>query len=658
MLHTSLTTYLVALFTLVMALTAVGCRGPKLATADEQMARGEYFDGSRTYRKVYNGTKRDERLLRAEIAWKMAECHRILGQSARASAAYQNAIRYGYPDSTAQLRLAQSLHAEGKYQPAIKAYDDFLALAPGNSEAVNGRDGASQALAAKERKSRYVVRNAKLFNSRRSDFAPAFSSDQLFFTTTNEKALGDNKSEVTGMKRGDIWFARKNERGEWQRPEAVEGELNSEHDEGVCSFSPDGSTMYLTRAVRRPSADTRTEIYSSSRSDAKWSAPVLVEITSDTVSNHAHPAVSPSGEWLYFSSDMPGEGGRDLWRINLKDRSGTLENLGPWINTPGDELFPYCRTDSILYFASDGHPGLGGLDLFKATLTPSGGWKVENLGAPVNSPADDFGIAFEDTSREAGYFSSNRGDARGYDHLFAFELPDLRVLISGYVVDADDEPVPAAVIRIVGNDGSNQKAVARDDGSFSFPLERGVSYVMLAGAKGYLNARQAFTSDTAEEDAEYNVDFVLAAVGKPNIVENIFYDYDKATLRPESTAALDSLAQLLRDNPNITIEMASHTDRVGSDEYNIGLSQRRAASVVDYLIAAGIPADRLQAQGYGRSRPKTVTKRLAKQYPQFAEGTSLTEEFILTLSEEDRQAADQINRRTEFEVLTTDYGAF
>lgn len=638
-----------------MTLLIQGCRGASLALADEQMARGEYFDASRTYRKIYNKTKRDDRLLRAEIAYKMGQCHYRLSQNARAAAAFQNAIRYGYPDSTALLLMARSLHADGKYADAIKAYDNFLAIAPGSQSALSGRDGASMALAAKGQKSRYIVRNAKLFNSRRSDFSPMFSGDMLYFTTTNEKVTGDNKSEITGMKRGDVWLSRKNEQGQWQRPEPAEGEMNTEHDEGVISFSPDGQTMYLTRAVRKPTSDSGTAIYTSRRSDAKWSAPVLFEITSDTVSNHAHPAVSPSGEWLYFSSDMPGEGGRDIWRINIRDRAGSLENLGPWINTPGDEVFPYCLTDSIIYFSSDGHPGLGGLDIFKATMTRSGGWKVENMSAPVNSPADDFGITFENPQREAGYFSSNRGDARGYDHIFSFELPDLKILISGYVVDTDEEPVAGAVIRIVGDDGSNQKAIARNDGSFSFPLQRGVSYVMLAGAKGYLNAKQEFTSDTAEEDAEYNVDFMLASVTKPNIVENIFYDFDKATLRPESTKALDELAQLLRDNPNITILMGAHTDRVGTDAYNNALSERRAKSVVDYLIAAGIAPDRLSHQGYGKSRPKTVTKRINKEYPQFPEGTVLDEEYVLLLSDEDREAADQINRRTEFEVLSTDY---
>jgi len=480
------------------------------------------------------------------------------------------------------------------------------------------------------------------------------SEDVLYFTTTNEKVTGTKKSEITGMKKGDIWMTRKNEKGEWQRPETVEGELNTENDEGVISFTPDGQTMYLSRARREPNAHTGVEIYTSQRSDAKWSAPVKYEITADTISSYGHPAVSPDGKWLYFTSDMPGgSGGKDIWRVNIQERVGSLENLGEFINTPGDEMFPYVRTDSLLYFASDGHPGFGGLDIFKATLTPSGGWKVENMGAPMNSAADDFGITFG--KGESGFFSSNRTDGRGYDHIYSFVLPDLEIWISGWVLDKDEEPVPNAVIRIVGNDGSNQKAVAKPDGSFRFPLQRGISYVMLAGAKGYLNAKQEFTSDTAEEDAEYGVDFILASIHKPVVVDNIFYDFDKATLRPESKTALDELAQVLRDNPNVTIEMASHTDRMGTDEYNIDLSGRRAKSVIDYLISVGIKPDRLQSQGYGESRPKTITKKLARLYPQFKEGDVLTEEYILALPEADQEVADQINRRTEFQVLSINY---
>lgn len=651
------------LFAILGVLLVGGCKGVKLKDADEQLARGEFNDASKSYRKVYNRlTKREDRPLRGEVAYKLATCYRRLNQATRAAASYQNAIRYQYPDSMAWYWLGRSLQADGKYTQAIQAYRTFLEWQPDNLLAKEGLKGSMRAEAAKkEPKSRYIVKNAKIFNSRRADFSPMYldkSLDQLYFTTTNEKVTGDNRSEITGMKKSDIWVAKKNERGEWMRPEPVEGELNSEMDEGIVSFSPDGQTMYLTMARRAPESSTTVEIYTSKRSDASWSAPVKFEVIADTLSAMGHPAVSPDGRYLYFSSDMPGGfGGKDIWRINLMDRAGSLENLGPQINTPGDEMFPYMRNDTTMYFSSDGHPGFGALDLFIARQNSTRDfWSVENMGIPMNSSGDDFGITFGEG--ESGFFSSNRGDGKGYDHIYTFELPELKISISGWVVDKDDEPVPNAVIRIVGNDGSNQKEVARDDGSFKFKLERGVKYVMLAGAQGYLNVKQEFESDMAEEDAEYGVDFVLAAIDKPQVVENIFYDFDKATLRPESKEALDEMAQMLADNPNVTIEMSSHTDRKGSNEYNDRLSERRAKSVVDYLIAAGVDSRRLTWKGYGESQPKKVTKRINKEFPQFEEGQVLDEEFIESLDPEQQEVADQINRRTEFQVTSTTFDIF
>ena len=278
------------------------------------------------------------------------------------------------------------------------------------------------------------------------------------------------------------------------------------------------------------------------------------------------------------------------------------------------------------------------------------------MGLPINSQGDDFGITFG--PGETGFLSSNRGDAKGHDHIYSFELPDIHITISGWVLDRDEEPVANAIIRIVGDDGSNQKQVARDDGSFKFNLDRGVKYVMKAGAPGYLNVKQEFESDIAEEDADYAVDFILAAINKPQVVENIFYDFDKATLRPESKAALDEMAQILRENPNVTIEMGAHTDRKGTDEYNINLSNRRAQSVIDYLISAGIAADRLFSKGIWRIHTQDRHQAHQPGIPQFPEGTVLDEKYIETLSPEDQDAADQINRRTEFQVLSIDYEMF
>lgn len=649
---------LLLLTTILLAGGLGGCKSAKLSDADDARLRGEYFDAQKIYRKIYNRlTKREERPLRGEVAFKLAECYRRLNMHPNAAAAYQNAIRYEYPDSTVFYYLGRALQADGKYAQAMDAYAKYLEWKPGNDLALEGLKGCRIALASKDSKTRYIVKNAKLFNSQRADYAPMYldkNYDQLYFTTTSEKATGEKHSEITGMKKGDIWFARKNEQGQWERPQPVEGELNTDADEGVIAFSPDGQTMYLTRAIRSETANTTVEIYTSRRSEATWSAPQKFEIIADTISAMGHPSVSPDGRFLYFSSDMPGGyGGKDLWRINIQERSGSLENLGPQINTAGDEMFPYMRSDSLLYFSSDGHPGFGGLDIFKATLNSTGDrWSIDNMGKPINSQGDDFGITFG--PGETGFFSSNRGDARGRDHIYSFELPELNITISGWVVDKDDEPVPNAVIRIVGDDGSNQKEIARDDGSFRFRLGRGVRYVMQAGAKGYLNQKQEFTSDSEEADADYGVDFVLASISKPQVVENIFYDFDKATLRPESKEGLDELAQLLKDNPHVSIEMSSHTDRWGPDDYNLSLSDRRAKSVVDYLVGAGISPARLTWKGYGETRPKVVTKRIAKEFPQFEEGTELTESFIETLSEEDQEAADQINRRTELQVTAID----
>lgn len=646
---------------LLLTAVAAGCRTPKLSEADAQFQRGEYYDASVTYKKVYNKLrKKEERPQRGEVAFKMGRCYRLLNMSARASAAFQNALRYEYPDSTTHFMLAQALHADGKYAAALRSYDKYLEFCPDDSLAINCAEGCRTAQEIRARGSRYVVKQAKLFNSRRADFCPMYlgaDCDQIYYTSTTEKATGDKKSEITGMKNADVFFSKKNEKGEWERPEPVEGELNTEFDEGIVAFSPDAQTMYLTKARRELNAPTSVEIYTSTRSDAKWSAPVKFEITADTLSTFGHPAVSPDGEYLYFVSDMPGGyGDKDIWRISLKERQGSLVNLGPDINTEGNDDFPYVRSDGSLYFSSDGHPGMGGLDIFRATAVGYPAdlrWKVENMGFPINSAGDDFGITFG--KGEDGFFSSNRGDARGYDHIYSFEYDPVRITIEGLVMDKDEEPVKNAIIRIVGNDGSNQKEVARDDGSFSFALQRGVKYVMLAGAKGYLNQKQEFASDSTMEDANYWVEFILPSISKPSVVENIFYDYDKADLRPESKTALNELIAVLHDNPNVTIEMASHTDRWGSDAYNIDLSERRAKSVVDYLVENGISRDRLQPHGYGKSRPKTVTKRIARLYPQFKEGDILTEEFIKTLSEEDQQAADQINRRTEFSVLSLTY---
>ncbi|MBQ7471940.1 MAG: OmpA family protein [Prevotella sp.] len=529
--------------------------------------------------------------------------------------------------------------------------------------AKNGLASAQQAPQWKKEGSRYTVKRMDIFNSRRADYSPMLwgdNSERFYFTSTRNEAQGDELSGITGTKAGDIFFSEKDDKGKWSRPEVVSGGLNTDYDEGACSFSPDGREMYLTQCKTDPSYPRYAEIVKSTRSDASWGKANSVNITADTLSSYAHPAISPDGQWLYFCSDMPGgKGGLDIWRIRLTSAGlGGVENLGAPINTSGDEMFPTFRPNGDLYFSSDGHPGMGGLDIFIAKVDPkTRRYVLEHPGYPLNSQGDDFGMTFEGPHNR-GYFSSNRGDGRGWDHIYSFENPEIVQTVKGWVYEIDGYELPAAVVHFVGNDGTNEKLSVRSDGSFTKVVKPGVEYAILATCKGYLNHKEEIAIKPAKESEEHVLQFPLASITAPVLIDNIFYDFDKATLRPESTKALDELVELLNENPNVTIELSAHCDYKGSTEYNKGLAQRRAESVVNYLIEHGIAEDRLSPVGYGKEKPKTIRKKLASKYKWLKEGDVLTEEFIKALSEEKQEICNQLNRRTEFIVLRTTYGMF
>ena len=651
----------ILLFLLIVStlLSFNACKSAKLSDAVEKEERGEYYAAADVYRRVYTKTPSKKKFLKGNIAFRMGNCYRKINNSSRAQTGYQNAIRFGYTDSMTIFYYALMLQRNGNYTGAIRQYNDFLKLDPGNRWAKNGIIGCDSAIQWKKNPTRYAVKRDDKMNSRRSDFSPMLAGDQydqLYITTTRDEVMGNEKSDITGLRYCDIFMAKQNERKQWQTPAPLEEGLNTEAEEGTCSFTSDGSTMYYTYCTQDPEGPRTAEIRKSSRSGAKWNKGERVNIFSDSLKMAAHPAISPSGKYLYFVSDvMGGQGGKDIWRIEV-DAIGhaSPENLGTEINTPGDEMFPYMRTDSIMYFASNGQPGMGGLDIFRATLTRKGNWKVENMRAPINSNGDDFGITFAGKS-ESGFFSSNRNDSRGSDHIFSFSLPSVNVFIEGWVLDKEEEVVPNATIHIVGKDGTNEKIPARGDGTYRLELARGMDYVLLASAPGFLNQKQSLTTPTDEVSQTFFIDFYLSSITKPVPIDNIFYDFNKATLRPESKKALDELITLLNDNPNVTIELMSHTDRIGSPEYNQNLSQRRAQSVVDYLIKGGIDKERLTAAGYGKTQPKVVTKNIANRYDFLPEGQVLSEEFILTLTPQQQEVTDQINRRTEFRVLSTNY---
>ncbi len=646
---------------LLMVLLSLSCSRVRLSDAREHYVRGEYHEALTAYRELYRNASREEVVLRGVIAFEMAENYRLLNRSAHAVTAYRNAIRYGYPDTLAQRHLAQMLHREGDYPKAVDAYRHFLAHVPGDAIAIAGLRGAEAAMDTDRQSEQmsgfYHVRRFDLFNSSRSDFAPHLAHDNewLYFTSSRESIPYVLRSPVNGTKYHDLFYSVKNSRGDWQKPKRVEFTVATDFDEGVASLTSDGMMMFYTAADATTNQAALPAIYLSRRFNGSWSPGTrLILNGGDSLSLFAHPTVSASGSILYFVSDMPGGmGGKDIWQAHLNSRQEVirLENAGAPINTPGNEMFPHLRNDTTLYFSSDGHPGRGGLDLFRAVKTQvGGGWHLTHLPQPLNSSADDFGITFEE-GEERGFFSSNRNDNRGYDHIYSFEFKKPLIHVEGFVVERNDIPIGGAMIDLVGSDGSRRQLVTNREGLYNFTANVGVSYLFLAQAEGFLNQNASLGPVIVNKDTTCYVDFEMTPYNRSVVMENILYDFDRAVLRSESKVELDKLLQLMLEHPEISVELSSHTDRKGPDSYNDELSLRRARSVVNYLISSGIAPERLISVGEGKKKPKRVDSTLVRQHPFLREGAYLTDEYIKTLLPALQETADQLNRRTEFRVL-------
>lgn len=653
-------TYL--LFFMLLLFTSCGVDS-NIKKGEKFLALGEYYDAAEQFKAAYSKTSTKDREKRGQIALKMANCYMRINASQKAAAAYRNAVRYKVANTEDRLVLGRQLLKIGDYKNAAIEFQAVLDSMPDNLLAKNGLESAINAPQWKKDGSRYTVKKQDAFNSRRADYSPMLAGDQydkLYFTSTRNEAEGDEYSGITGTKAGDIFVSEKNDKGKWSKPEPVNGGLNTDQDEGTCSFSPDGREMYITRCVSDGQYPRYAKIEKSTRSDAAWGKSTAIELSKDTLSSFAHPTLSPDGNWIYFVSDMPGgQGGLDIWRSRISATGfAGVENLGPQINTPGSEMFPTFRPNGDLYFSSDGHPGMGGLDIFYATAGEDGNLRVVHPGYPLNSMGDDFGMTFEGLQNK-GYFSSNRADmGRGWDKIYSFSNPEIVQTVKGWVYEIDGYELPQALVYMVGNDGTNLRITIKSDGSFEQEIDPNVDYVFLATCKGFLNHKEELRVQPVSESEEYTLQFPLANISVPTLIENIFYDFDKATLKPESAAALDELVTLLNENPNITIELSAHCDYRGSAQYNKNLSQRRAESVCNYLKDHGIAADRLTPVGYGKDKPKTVRRKLAEKYNWLKENDVLSQEYIEKLSAEQQEICNQLNRRTEFLVLRTTYGMF
>lgn len=641
----------------------------QLKRADKKYRIGEYYAAASRYKKLASRIPSKNKQLRASVNYKLGNCYRLINDSRRAEGAYQKAIRYKVADSTVYLRYADVLLKNNKIRQAASNFRHFLRYDSLNVWAQNGLTACDSIKTWKREPQPYAVKKMDTFNSRKgTDFSPLVYDDEgatVYFCSSRiaKGVKGIKNSKITGIPNNNIYVIKQKHNGKWEEPASVSEDINSNFDEGTPALSPDGKTLYFTKCRYIPGSNLGAEIWASKRNAGEWDEAKPVTLIADSSVTVAHPALSPDGKYIYFVSDrIGGYGGKDIWRCELKgdNQYGDPENLGPDINTPGDEMFPTFDRKGILYFSSNGHPGFGGLDIFSARFTGKDSvntydhYKTQNMKMPVNSIGDDFSMNFIGR-KNSGYFSSNRNDPKGRDKIYYFAVPEVTFAVTGKVLDFREEPLTDAIVRIIGDDGTNTKLHVKKDGSYSYPLKKGVNYVMLASCRGHLNQKSDFSTLNLYKNTGFTRDFSLPSMLQPVPIDNIFFDFARYTLRKESQEALSGLIKMLNDNPHVTIEISAHTDMVGSDEFNMDLSQERAQAVVDYLISAGIEEERLTSVGYGESAPVKVTKQMTVEHPFFNEGDVLTEEYVMKLNETQREIANQINRRTEFTVTRTTY---
>lgn len=625
----------------------------------------EYWTAIEHFKVAY--AKYTDPVKKAELVFKIGVCYRNLHESKEAELWFKKAIKVKYPDPLAVLYYADALKMNGSFEEAIVEYQNYGKLVPGDKRAELGVKSCKLAAKWKAKPTRYAVENMAFFNSKDQDFSPVYAKKDykvLYFTSNRSGSSGDKIHARTGAGFMDLWETSVDRKGKWSEPKPIVGAINTPDDEGASSLNPKGNTLYFTRCAVDKKMILGCKIYASERKGVNWDVPAEIVIKGAVDSTTlGHPSISDDETKLYFSADLPGGyGSRDIWMIKRDKKSAPWNpdpiNLGPEINTPGYEAFPYIRNNGKLYFSSDYHVGMGGLDIFEATPDPkTGKYKVVNLKYPINSNADDFGIIFEGEA-ERGFFSSNRKGGKGGDDIYMFYLPPLEFTLKGFVKDCKtEEPIVGAKLIMKGSDGTTVEATSEADGSYKFTLNPNTDYQIIASKEKFLNGNAGESTKGLEENKEFNVDICLESVKEPIELPNIEYDLGKWDLRPESMVSLDKLVETLNNNPNIVIELGSHTDFRSDDKYNLELSQKRAQSVVNYLIEKGIEPERLIAKGYGESTPKKVDKKMAERYSGFLqEGQVLTEKFIKSLSTvEEQEVCHQYNRRTEFKVIREDF---
>jgi len=632
-------------------------KSKKLLKAAVAFEAEQYFSAAELYKKAYVKTK--DKALKAEIIFKQAECYRLSGNTKRAESYYKRAIKAKYPDVLIYLTYADMLRLDGDYSAANEQYKEYLKLNPNDVNGELGLKSCEYSVKWLDKPTRYQVELMPVLNSRSSDYSVAFGKgdySELFFTSSRSGGVSDKIDARTGENFSDIYFSKLNKKREWSAPELLLEPVNTEGNEGSVFINKRGTMMFFTQCKVEKKKSEGCAIYVAKRKGKIWGQPMLLQVKLDSNVTFGHPAVSEDESIVIFSSDMSGGyGGKDLWMVTKEQRGkwSLPVNLGPAINTPKDEMFPFIRDDKTIYFSSNGHVGMGGLDIFKSTKDELGVFSsIVNMKSPVNSSADDFSMIIEN-DEEKGYLTSNRDGGKGGDDIYQFELPPLQLALKGIVTDSKTGGIMTGVkVQLIGNDGLTNETKTDNTGVYEFTLNPLTSYEVVVNTEGYLNKSVNETTFGIENNKVFVIDFSLDPVKKEVILPRIEYDFNKFDLRPQSIADLDLLAETLKDNLNVVIQLKSHTDYIGSDAQNDKLSQQRADVCVAYLISQGIDAGQLVAKGIGENEPFVIEKKDGR----LKEGDVLTEKYIKKIKfKKNKEKANQYNRRTSFKVLREDY---
>lgn len=634
-----------------------GCKA-SMKRADENMNLHQYAVAADMYSKVYKD-KKTEKADQIKAAYNAAECFRLNHNSRDALKWYATAERKGMKDPVVVFRKAEMMMREGQYTEAIVEFQKYQKLSPGDPRTVQFIKGCEVALTCKDKKTRYIIENFKVANeSKFDDFAPMWADKKhntIMFTSDRPEGESKEQHKWTGRGYSDVWMVeKKGKRGreKWNAPMLVEG-LNSKYNDGVVTFDSKYSVMYFTQCNGQKGNEKTCKIYEARRRGKAWDvSPNPLDFCKDSASNYGHPALSPDGKKLYFVSDMPGsyqddkanplERTKDIYVVNYVSRGKTWSdpiNLGPAVNTTGNELFPFVHEDGTLYFSSDGHPGIGGMDIYFTTGNTQEWTAPENIGCPVNSKGDDFAIILDGT-KEYGFFSSDR--AKGDDDIYEFSMTPMVFILKGTITDCDKKtPLDGALVTISNNKDTSKVRITTDrTGYYEVPLTVGRKYEINVSKRQdyFYDAKPKYVStEGLEQSAEFIKDFCLKNQCDDIFVLPIYYGLDSSNLRPDSRRILEELVETLKKYPKMKVELGSHTDCRSSFEYNRALSQRRADSAVAYLMERGINPFRLEARGYGES--------------QLTNKCECEDAKVVPCSEAEHQA----NRRTTVKVVNCNY---